>query len=828
MTQKNLYCYKYKSIVSFFILLFIASTLQAKELLGKFSSYQSDGRGVIITTLEGQRLRITPYGDQIVRIQAVRVNEDFFADDRYEMVESHQWPGEFSIQEDSTSLFLVANQIEGLAVRIEKMGLRISVSSSKEPESFLIHRDGIWWDEEMIHTSFVDDENEHFTGLGHGYYGREKKIDLKEEIVQRNYGTLHGQQAPLIVPFYLSSKGYGIFLNSTFTNSFNFGRNSEYEFSITGEGRMDYFVILGPGFRDILDRYTQLTGRPRMFPKAAFGLALSDKGNDHNSTDPSDEQWWKKKITAHRNAGFPLDHIVNDNRWRAGGGQRCISHFDWELSRYPDPKEYERWIQKNGLILTLDFNRCIASHSEGWLPSFNIPEPDSIDFNDSAPDLTKKEVREWFWNIFWSKSLNPALKYPGDALWIDEFDEMGKAPLTMVMGNGKTWREMRNYWFFLIAKALVQDGWDKSFNGKKRPFVWVRGMTAGAQRYATLWSGDIKPSYDDMKSQVRGLQFAGLAGFPFWGHDAGGFNNWEENHGPNDNMYRQWSMAFGSFTPYWKPHGIGESRWPLDRPAIVQKDAKTYSELRYKLLPYIYTYAHRSFESGIPIARAMVIDHQNDSQAWTNDLQYMWGDEMLVAPNCADSGNVNVWLPEGEWYDFWNDEMLKGDQIISYPAPIGKLPIFVKAGSIIPMGNYALSNAFINKDSLTLHVYPGKNATFRLYEDDGKTEQYRSNESRVTTISYNNSAESLSIGAALGNYNGASDRRAVKIVFHGLNGKKCFAQNGKRLKELKTIREVVSARDGTMWNKQNGTLTVFLKSSSVAEPIVITSEKNCQ
>ncbi len=828
MAQKKYFLNGRILIVLFSFLFFLLSIVQAKELLGKYSSYQRDGRGFVISTLEGQRMRITPYGDMIIRFQSIRANEEFFADDRYEMVESHQWPGELSVREDSSTIFLVTNPTNGLTVRIEKKGLRISVSSSKISDSFLNHSNGIWWDGDTIHSSFVYDENEHFTGLGHGYYGREKKIDLKGEVVQRNYGTLHGQQAPLIVPFYLSSKGYGVFLNSTFTNSFNFGFEKQYEFSITGGGRMDYFVILGPGFRDILDRYTQLTGRPRMFPKAAFGLALSDKGNDHNSIDPSDEQWWKKKISAHRNAGFPLDHIVNDNRWRAGGGQRCISRFDWELSRYPDPKEYEEWVQKNGLILTLDFNRCIASHSDGWLPSFNIPEPDSIDFNDSAPDLTKKEVREWFWNIFWSKSLNPALKFPGDALWIDEFDEMGKAPLTMVMGNGKTWREMRNYWFFLISKALVQDGWDKSFQGTKRPFVWVRGMTAGGQRYATLWSGDIKPSYDDMKSQVRGLQFAGLAGFPFWGHDAGGFNNWEENHGPNDKMYRQWSMAFGSFTPYWKPHGIGESRWPLDRPKVVQKDAKIYSELRYKLIPYIYTYARRAFENGLPIARAMVIDHQNEPRAWKNDLQYMWGDEMLVAPNCADSGNVNVWLPEGVWFDFWNDEMIKGDQIISYPAPTGKLPLFVKAGSIIPMGNYALSTAFINKDSVTFHVYMGKDASFRLYEDDGKTERYRTNESRNTAISYNNSEGSLHIGAALGNYVGASDRRAVKIEFHGMNAKKCFTYNGKKLKEFNSEREAVSARDGTVWNKQKGILSIFLKASSVYDPIMITPDKNCR
>jgi alpha-D-xyloside xylohydrolase len=816
-------------LLLFLVILFSFTLLPAKEMLGKFASYQRDGRGFLITGEQGERLRVTPYGKYMIRIQAVRAKEDFFPDDRYEMVESHQWPGALLLLEDSTSLTASTDSSDGLAVRIEKKALQFSFGKNGSAFELLRCADGIWWNGDTIHSSFVYDADEHFTGLGHGYYGREKKIDLKGEVVHRNYGTQHGQQAPLIVPFYFSSKGYGVFLNSTFPNTFNFGANGEYEFSIAGEGRMDYFIILGPDFKDILDRYTQLTGRPRFFSQSALGLALSDKGNDHNSTDPSDEKWWKAKITAHRNAGFPLDHIVNDNRWRAGGGQRCLSYFDWDLTRYPDPKEYNEWIKANGLIFTLDFNRCIASHSEGWKSSFNIPQPDSIDFNDSAPDLTKQQVRDWFWNIFWTKSINPELHFPGDAFWIDEFDEMGKAPFSMVMGNGRTWREMRNYWFFLIAKALVQDGWDKKFAGTKRPFVWVRGMTAGAQRYATLWSGDIKPSYDDMKSQVRGMQFAGLAGFPFWGHDAGGFNNWEENHGPNDNMYRQWSMAFGSFTPFWKPHGIGQSRWPLDRPAIVQKDAKVYSELRYKLMPYIYTYSHLSTVSGLPIARAMVLEHQNDSLAWKYALQYMWGNEMLVAPNCSDGDNVNVWLPEGNWYDFWSDGILKGSQVISYPGPTGKLPLFIKAGSIIPMGNYAVGTAFLNKDSLTIHVYTGSDASFTLYEDDGVTERYRTdNEKRTTQITFTQSNFSLVVDSAMGSFTNATTNRAVRIEFHGVQKQLCLAVNGVQLKMFKSERGAIAAREGMVWNKKKKTLSVFLKSNAVTEPIVISSIKNCQ
>jgi alpha-D-xyloside xylohydrolase len=331
-----------------------------------------------------------------------------------------------------------------------------------------------------------------------------------------------------------------------------------------------------------------------------------------------------------------------------------------------------------------------------------------------------------------------------------------------------------------------------------------------------------------MRSQVRGLQFAGLSGFPFWGHDAGGFNNWEENHGPDDTMYRQWSMAFGSFTPFWKPHGVGQSRWPLDRPKEVQADAKKYSELRYKMIPYIYTYAHRSYETGLPIARAMVIDHQNELLAWKHDLQYMWGEELLVAPNCSAGDSVSVWLPKGKWFDFWNDSLISGDQVFSYSAPVGKLPLFVKAGSIIPMGQFALSTSFLSKESLTIHVYTGVDASFTLYEDDGMTEKYRTtNEFRTTHIAYHSAEHKIVIDPAIGNYDGSLSRRTVRIVYHGLPQATCLVSNGRRFKNYRSEREVKHTQEGVVWDDSRKTLSVYLKSSSTRKAIVITSISDC-
>ena len=463
-----------------------------------------------------------------------------------------------------------------------------------------------------------------------------------------------------------------------------------------------------------------------------------------------------------------------------------------------------------------------------WNPSFNIPVSDSIDFGNSAPDFTRKEVRDWFWYLHWRKSLSPKLGYPGDALWIDEFDELGKAPDAMILGNGRTWMEMKNYWFFLIAKALVQEGWDKKIAPAKRPFVWVRGMTAGAQRYATLWSGDITPTYEDMRSQIRAMQLAGLSGFPFWGHDAGGFYDWKNKKGPDDIMYRKWSMVFGSFSPFWKPHGMGESRWPLDRSPEAQKDARTYGELRYKLMPYIYTFAHEASKTGMPIARAMIIEHQANPLAWKYDLQYMWGSEFLVAPNCSDDSSVAVWLPEGAWYDFWNDSLWTGNQQIKYATPVGALPLFVKAGSIVPMAPFALSTAFIQKDQLSVHVYVGKDGEFTLIDDDGITESYRTKgELQTTKFVFVQSIMTLSIGAAAGTYEYAPTHRRYHVEFHGLSRPMCININGRQLKFFKSDEEALSSDEGLVWNKEKGCLSVYTKRVPIDRSLLIQGVKDC-
>lgn len=730
--------------------------------------YTEDERASYISSSdETTTLRVSWYGEAMVRLQTAHDGEPFLPDDHYEMVQTHDWPHRVTVDVRDRQIVFVSAALE-VAIDRETLAAQFTPRDAAGPvlrEQTGAQREGEGEGSRRV-VRFAPNEAERFTGLGHGYFARAASLELTGAVVERNYGRRPIEQAPLLVPFYLSSLGYGVFLNSTYPNRFAFNAAGDYSMAIDThgyEGQLDYFFIAGPGLVEVLDRYTQLTGRPRLPMKAMFGLQLSDKGHDHTSDTPSDEQWWKAKILAHRDAGLPLDHVVNDNRWRAAGGKRCVSKLAWDSERYPDPAAWKRWLDEQGLVSTLDFNRCIARLSDGWQPAFNLPAIDDIEFANSAPDLTNGAFRAWFWRIFYEKSLDPSLAYPGDALWIDEFDEQGAAPLDLVLANGRRSAEMRNYWFFLIARALVAEGWDAS-DLEQRPFVWVRGMTAGAQRYATLWSGDIKPNDEDMAAQIRGMQLAGLAGFPFWGHDAGGFYDWDERVGPDESLYQRWAMAFGSFAPIWKPHGMGQSRWPLDRNEASQAAARTYGRLRYELMPYLYAAAHEAAETGMPIARPMLLEHPGVDEAWTHDLQYFFGPDLLVAPSVLGADPA-VWLPPGDWYSLWDGKHHPGGQVAKLRTGDGAMLILARTGAIIPRREYATSTAFIDKTRLIIDVYAGADGAFRLVEDDDRTEAYRQGQRRVTWLRYDHGTQTFTIEAAQGDYVGAPAVRDVTVKF---------------------------------------------------------------
>ncbi len=767
------------------------------------------GRGVVITASSGDKIRITPYGDYIVRVQAIRTGESFYADDRYEIVARHDWNGTLTVDSGSSSLNVATSANDGILVSISQDPPRLTFSFKNQDKPILAEKEGITWSGTTVTESFAPNSDEHFAGLGHEAYGRLKSLDRKGTSLK----VSRGNEGACIVPFYLSSKGYGILLNTTFTHTITLCQNLVYSLSIDGEGfggQMDYFFIAGPSAAQILDRYAQLTGRPRMPQKSLFGLLLSDKSDPSNNGEP----WWKKQITDHRNAGYAFDHQVNDNAWRASNeatsGQKN-SWFEFRKDRFPDPAEYKKWCDDNGVTVTLDLNRPGIPLNQSWKTEYSMPG------TTDCPDFTNVATRKWIWQLFLTKALDPALKFPGDAIWLDEFDYPDQTH-SMTLFSGKKWAEESINYHYNLHKACVGEGWDSAIGEAKRPYFWSRGITAGAQRLGSYWSGDIDGSYADMAFQVKAMLSAGISGFPYFNHDAGGHATVTENE---DNLYRQWDMGFGSFTPIWKPHGPSHKRWPLQRNTTCQATAKTYITLRYQMMPYIYTYAHIAQATGMPMARPMFFENPNSPTAWQKDGQYLWGKEMLVAPNCSDGGNaVLVWLPGGNWYYFWDDKKYPGDKTESVTAATGVVPVFVREGAIIPMAPFAKSTFFIPKDTLFAHVYTGADGSFQLYEDDGVTEKFRTkNEFRVTDMRFIQSDLGIEIGAAKGSFAGAPSQRTCRIVYHGLSAAVPLYLNGAAISSYTKTADIPANQNGTVWDAEKKLLTVYMASRPVGSAV---------
>ena len=808
----------------------LAGSAQASPL-SNYSSHLLESQQLLVQDDNGSRLSMRPYGDYMVRLQFAEPNEDFLPDDHYEMIASHAFEGSLSVVETEKKLIATSGSIR---VEISKFPLRTKFFDATTGDLLLADSQGAILEDSEMSVHFQYDPNERFLGFGQKPLGYMDRIALDGKKTRRNYAEYgipgRGAQGNLLVPFYLSDKGYGIFANTTFPNEFSFGAAGEYSLAFETEGfpaQMDYLFILGPDPVQIIDRYTQLTGRPRLPPKWAFGLQLSDNDPRINN-EKIGPSWWKEMTERHRAAGLPLDHMVFDNDWRAGSGGWSGSWFEFNKELYPSPESFREWYESLGLSLTLDLNMNNANDSWGWKEEYNIPtQADCPDSNaDSYPDYTNPEVRAWNWELFWKKALDPELDYPGEGIWMDESDGVWTPSCVSnetILHNGRPWLEMKNYYYFLIGKAIAAEGWDNSENGavpgigpERRPYVWVRGGTAGSQRFATHWTGDIHFSDQSMQGQILAMQVSGISGFPYFNHDAGGFAEHDRAPGPNDDVYIQWGMALGSFSPIWRPHGYGEPRWPTNRSQKSLEAALLYGRLRYELMPYIYTAAHQATETGLPMARAMSLMHPKIDHAWDFELQYYWGDSMLVAPGLNLEGKElvqSVWLPPASgWYDFWTGELLEGQQIIEHRAEFGKIPVFVKSGAIIPRREYAQSVSELSDKKLVLDVYAGDSGSYTLVEDDGLSEFYRTRgEIRRTAIDYEErgKAKALTIHHARGDYQGATRKREYTLRFHGIDA-------------VNTVQLDGDALPSGSWSLQDSVLELSIPARSVHKPVVLT------
>jgi alpha-glucosidase (family GH31 glycosyl hydrolase) len=663
--------------------------------LADYSSHSVNGN-VILFTCGRSQVKISMCNSQMARIQ-LAPDKKYRDNDHpdYFMVQKYDWPAvNFTVSDEGRYIKIATGN---MVIRAQKSPFRLQMYQGDN--STLLVRDadaeGMYWQEAKIGVYRVEGSGSGGKfGFGGGDHGNTGSLNKNSGFNQ--FTVTHGR---VPVPFFMSTAGYGIFLNTVSKNTAFDSAGGFYT-----DDYLDYWFIAGPSFKSILGHYSELTGRMNLFPKWAYGFMLSKYGND-NATQDEFVNWihWLRNgghPADDGGGGWPIDCYVFDYGWR---GAKWNPHR-WDPTRYYDLAAMFAEADSLGFHVGLHNNR-------------GTPEAHNGDFTNPA------YAEEW-----WLAHRNPVI-VPGygDWFWPDEFDVVGDN----LMANR--------------SAKVVHEKW-LQLTTRQRPMFITRGGFAG-HHYACAWSGDIANSITAMNQQIVNQQAVGMSGYPWFSHDLGGFLS-----KPSDNLYIRWVAEFGSFCSIMRAHGH-DGREPWLYSTNAQGILRKYLKLRYRLFPYIYTTAWQGTSEGIPMMRAMALEYQDNPTAWSKQNQYFWGDWFLVAPALSENAtNVSVWIPPGEWYDYFNGTKYTGPAEISVPAALDEIPVFVKAGAIIPMGPEIRYADELPLNEITLDIYPTPGAaTYTLYEDDGVTRDYSLNNAyALTRYDYNNSGGvvSVTIGAA--------------------------------------------------------------------------------
>lgn len=540
------------------------------------------------------------------------------------------------------------------------------------------------------------------------------------------------------IPFFISSYKYGVFFDNTYKTEFKFGSESNDYFSFEAPGgEMIYYFIFGNDYKQIIEQYIGLTGKPIMPPKWAFGFSQSRGMYTY-------EDQAKSIANEFRRRKIPCDIIYQDIGW-----VQHLQDFEWNKERYKDPRGMLKHLDSLGFKMIISQDPVISQkENKQWI------EADSLQFfttdtrtnksydmpwpwggNCGVVDFTKPGVADW-WGNYQQKPLNDGVRGfwtdMGEPAWSNE-DASDRLFMKHHLGMHD---EIHNV-YGLTWDKVVKEQFEKH-NPNKRVFQMTRAAYAGLQRYTFGWSGDagngnnVLEGWDQLANQVPMSLSAGMGGIPFWACDISGYCGDITDHNAMAELYTRW-MQFGVFNPLSRAHHEGNHAaepWMFGEEA--EKNSRVAIQLKYQLFPYLYTYAREAYDKGIPIMRALLLEYPNDPETFKTDGQFLFGKELLVAP-VVKKGAVTkkVYLPEGEWIDFNNNKTVyEGEQWITCKAPLNTIPLFVKKGSIIPM--MPVMNFIHEKEvyPLYLMIYPAnenQQATFELYEDDGESLDYQEN-----------------------------------------------------------------------------------------------------
>jgi alpha-D-xyloside xylohydrolase len=739
------------------------------------------------------------------KINAIEVEIQFY---NPSIVRIIKWPEGKPFTKESLSVvktpqkiaFTINQKGDNLSLKSEKLIAVLNLKSGKV--SFTNLKGEQLLNEKESGSSFVDfndagvktfsvsqlyvlDKDETIYGLGILQNGKMSQRNQKIEMVQNNTWDF--------VTFFQSVKGYGLFWDNYSPTTFNDTPDETSFLSEVGDC-IDYYFMFGGNADGVIAQMRDLTGQVPMFPLWTFGYWQSKER--YKSQDEL-----VGVVKKYRELGVPLDGIIQD--WQYWGNNYLWNAMEFLNSEFYDPQKMVKdvhdlnahmiisiWssfgpmtklykeLDKIGALF--NFATWPQSGSEKWPPKLDYPSGVRV------YDAYNPAARDIYWNY-----LNQGIFSTGiDGWWMDstEPDHFDQKPedfdTKTFMGS---FRKVRNAYPLLTVGGVSQH--QRSCASDKRVFILTRSAFAGQQRFgANTWSGDVVASWDALKNQISaGLNFS-LCAIPYWNSDIGGFFLWNFKNPLNNPEYRElharW-IQFGTFCPMMRSHGEGAPReiyqFGKKGEKIYDSDEK-YINLRYNLLPYIYSASWNVTANQSSMMRALVMDFANDKKALDINDEYMFGKSLLVCPvtksmytkdgkeDFSTIKSRELYLPKGvDWYDFWTGEKLSGGQTINKETPLDIIPLYVKTGTILPFGpkvQYATEKKW---DNLEIRVYEGANGEFTLYEDENDNYNYEKGAFSTITFSWNEAKKVLTINDRKGSFTGMPAERKFNIVIVSKN-----------------------------------------------------------
>lgn len=603
-----------------------------------------------------------------------------------------QPPASLSITDDGQAAALTSG---ALTARVEKAGdwrldfmdgERLITSSGWRSLGFLDTPAGRY-----THAQLALGVGECVYGLGERFTAFVKNGQVVE--MWNEDGGTSSEIAYKNVPFYITNRGYGVFVNHPEQVSFEVASEKveRVQFSVPGEA-LDYFVIYGPSPKEVLTRYTALTGRPALPPAWSFGLWLTT-----SFTTNYDEATVTSFIQGMADRDLPLHVFHFDCFWMK---EFHWVNLDWDRRVFPDPEGMLQRLKSRGLRICVWINPYIAQRSElfdeGLRQGFLIKRPDGRIWQTDEwqagmgiVDFTNPAARRWF-----ADRLRSLVDMGVDCFKTD-FGE--RIPTDVVYFDGADPIKMHNY-YTLLYNQTVFDVLEEKL-GRDQAVLFARSATTGGQRFPVHWGGDSTATFESMAESLRGGLSLSLSGFGFWSHDMGGFE-----HTASADVYKRW-CAFGLLSSHSRLHGNSSYRvpWLYDEEAV--DVLRFFTRLKCRLMPYLYAAACEAHAAGIPVMRPMTLEFPQDPGCDSLDRQYMLGAALLVAPVFSPAGVVDTYLPQGRWTNFLTGEAMDGGRWLREQHDFFSLPLLARPNSLIPVGANNHRPDYDFADGVTLHVF---------------------------------------------------------------------------------------------------------------------------